>query len=531
MKLSYQDLKAVLELSLEFLPIDFFFADTIERYFPLKNQEGKIWLSIMHKNVREGNYFLDPIKEKARFQELPSFEESIKEMLYDPSSNNLAPVIQVGDSYMLKKNFDGFFQWLNDLKFLLPDQLIENEKIERSITGLNAEQNKALIAFFSHHWLILTGGPGRGKTFTAKQIVKSFLSMQNQAKVVLAAPTGKATENLYNALSDCLESDQIQAMTLHSLLGLSPNNSLLKKNRVLDCDLLIIDECSMMDFHLFSCLLKVLEKKTKVLFIGDLGQLPPIAGFSPLHLLIDLKKYFKTIGFAELKEPMRTDKLGLLKLTSGLMNEDEKMIQESFDCKAVTIHPLTALYDRLEKDLEDFLCPYSQLDFKKLYQNKVIASHNVGSFGADAINQFFIQLLAKRNNRQQYLVPILFKENQDKIGVFNGKLGFLSYFHPNPTVYISSDRKLPLSLSPAFDLAFAISIHKSQGSEFEKVILSIQEITEPSKELLYTAVSRAKKEIAIFGDKKVFFQKRSKDDSLLEKYRELTDLLMKQVNT
>ena len=528
---SYLELKAILEFDEDYLSIDFFFADTIERYFPLKNPVGKIWLAILHKNSRLGNFFFDPQKQKEQFKELPSFEESLSQLIQNPFEGLFLPIVKIGNDYLLKKNFDDFFQWIKDLTYLLQAPFSSSDAVEKD-HELNDEQNLALASFFQHHWLILAGGPGRGKTYTAKQIVKSFVRQHPDCHIALAAPTGKATENLFNALLDLNLGPQIKAMTLHSLLGLSPHNMNLKKNSLLDCDLLIIDECSMMDFQLFSALLKVLERKTKVLFIGDLGQLPPVVGFSPLHLLMDLKNRFEQIGFVELKKPMRTDKKGLLQLADGILNQDQKLVEEAFSCPTVGLKELEEFYSHLESEMEGFIDFNTQLpDFKKLYQIKVIASHNVGPYGSDAINRFFLNKIAKKENRHQYLIPILFKENQEKIGVFNGKLGFLSYFHSQPVVYTRSDHKIPLALSPAFDFAFAISIHKSQGSEFDKVFLAIQEITIPTKELLYTAVSRAKKKLTIFGNKQHFFAQSTSDDEVLRKYRDLTEILLKEVNT
>lgn len=521
MSLSYPALKALLSSSPSFSPLDDFVAQTLHRLIPLSDPRGQIWLMLMLQKLREGRPFFNPAKIEYSQGWLPPFEEAVKEWI-EPSSEGLTPIVKVGQDYILQKHEDEVKTWLAQLKIFLDEPLIPLLSPKIDLQDFNDEQRQAVELFFNHRMLLILGGPGRGKTFTAQTIVKQLIQGHPQARIICTAPTGKAVENFTQIFQKIDAKVDFHAATLHSLLQLSPHKMQLKKEVVIDCDLLIVDESSMIDFHLMTLLLQALSKKAAVILLGDSDQLPPVRGVSPLQILPYLSHSLPQLGVVELKKVMRTDKIALVRLADGVRCQDVHQIKEAFNGQEIATNGLETLFDSLAILEEALMADGRQpISFSKLYQHKILTTHNVGPYGADAINAFLMSRLAKRTDRHHLLVPILFTVNDDHHAVFNGKLGYYSPFSAKPFVLKSEQEKIPHHLSPAFELAFALSVHKSQGSEFNDVSLVIQEIQEVACEMLYTAVSRAKQHLAIYGDIGVFFRSKRLQEGLSEKYLKL----------
>jgi exodeoxyribonuclease V alpha subunit len=314
------------------------------------------------------------------------------------------------------------------------------------------------------------------------------------------APTGKAAENLSKMIESVSSGGMISAKTVHSLLKIAPSNMHVDEFAEIEADLLIIDECSMIDFTLFSILVKKIKPTTKVLLIGDPEQLPPVKGTSPFSLIISLEKFFPNLAVSRLTIPLRTKQKGLIDLTDGVLLQNFELIQNAFLDPSVEINSLESVFSSIAKLLDSFIqVDASEIDFQNLYDLKILTTHNVGPFGAESINQYCLNLLEKKAQKRSFLLPIIFRENDEKFGIYNGELAYLSYFKEKPMIYLKNKTKLSPTIAPKYDFAFAISIHKSQGSEFSHVLFTIQNISDVTKALIYTAVSRAKKSLKIFG--------------------------------
>lgn len=349
---------------------------------------------------------------------------------------------------------------------------------------LNPEQQKAVIVALKERFLLLSGGPGSGKSFTLSKLIPTFLEAFGPSmKIVIAAPTGKAASHLYQKLSAPLQ-EKVRSATLHSLLHIL-EFEFNKPNIQLDYDLVIVDEASMIDAPLFLRLLEALSLKTRLILVGDPNQLPPIEGGAPFSYLLK----HSSLPKVELTSILRTDNRFLLEQSKALL-EGKKL-----DYKPISsFDPLQFISYFPQKTDEPLKNPHMGF--------KILSSLKKGPFGATAISRTIYQELIKQKGR--YLqVPILITKNRESMNLFNGQEGIL-LFDEESLLHFATfphiEKPIAESLLPPYEIGYAISIHKSQGSEYEEiVILLANEADHISTPLLYTAITRAKSSFTIFG--------------------------------
>ncbi len=357
---------------------------------------------------------------------------------------------------------------------------------------LLAEQKKASESVIENSLTIISGGPGTGKTFTAAQIVKVL----NPKKVILTAPTGKAAIHLQTTLLEKIGSSdiEIKASTLHRLLNIDPDDSSLEDIQTLDADLVIVDEASMIDITLFAQVLKAVDDNTRLVFMGDPDQLPPV----------DAPTLFREISelFAiQLTQVMRTDREDLKKTANlvkngSIPNFTEKFIDESRLLQVVNL----CIFNE----------PPNPIDVVKSFEKvKIINALRQGLQGSDHMNQLILkELKSKIRYGQFWAVPILITKNIPSLDLYNGCSGVIIGQHAKGAFRLQNGKIFIqgkwIESTVAFELGFVLSIHKSQGSEFDEVIALFPQGSENfGKEALYTAVTRAKKTIEIFGEEKI----------------------------
>ena len=521
MKLSYQEFKNKLLIQQIVAPIDLYSAEAIARLYYINSEEAKIWFLLFFIEINENSLFFDPMniyltdlyKDFFSDTPLPNFDVILKDWIQLPDQNLNLPIMKVEDKYCLPKTYEEVFEWLDYVQKILEEKQNFSSIYHESSFSLSEEQNTAIELFFMNKWLILTGGPGRGKTFTAKKMVQRFLKEYPNAKILTSAPTGKAAENLCKAIESECENLNLEPKTIHALLKVTPTKLIVDEDDKLDADLIIIDECSMLDFKLFSLLVRKIKNSSKVLCLGDPNQLPPIHGLSPFQLLIELTAFLPNIKHMELTIPFRTNQKGIIQLTDGILNSNFEQIQEALKSDEITVKSIEAFQKDINQKIENFLIYNpSDIDEKKLYFYKVIASHNIGPYGTDAINKSILDKLANWQRKEEILVPVIFLENDDSKKIYNGKMAYYSPFSNQPKIFIQGSQPFLPHMVPKFDYAFAITIHKSQGSEFEYVDIVLQEFNPLSIELMYTAVSRAKKRLSIYGKEENIFLSKNKND-------------------
>lgn len=335
--------------------------------------------------------------------------------------------------------------------------------------GLLEGQRKAILFALCSSFTLLTGGPGTGKSFTIAELIKSYRALFGPDKLIaLAAPTGKATQHL----QPLLEGLPIKLATLHRLLDVYKQPLLEPEDKVpLIYDLIVIDEASMIDLPLMARLLTHLKKGAKLVLVGDPEQLPPVGFGQPF---IDLLALYPD-HVKRLTECLRSDRKEILELAAAIRAGQEPVL------------PLLAWPPLLEpvhygSTIEEAL--------SRQGESRILTPLVEGPFGSR-------QLSAKLFRQNPGIAPIIVTENDFKQGLYNGQLGVRdatkAYFKTSTGI-----QSFMLADLPAFELAYAISVHKAQGSEFDDVFLILPPGSEAfGKELLYTAVTRAKKRLRL----------------------------------
>ena len=361
------------------------------------------------------------------------------------------------------------------------------------------EQRMAFDMFKSRGIKILTGGPGTGKTTTVKGIIMNYRMMHPNHKIELGAPTGRAAQRL-------AESTELPARTVHKLLNYVPygdNPSCKDSNDPIDADFVVIDECSMLDIELFDKLLDALKTDTTLLLVGDIHQLESVGPGAVLRDLLATKSL--NIESTFLNEVFR-QKGGSpiidnsIKINQGLTNLSTS---EDF-----TITNLSSQKEMFEKIKQTYMALYNKDD---LYETQILCPTYKGDAGIDKLNEAIRDMINPNGKSltygyRKYRVndKVILTRNNLECGYYNGDIGIIKYINDDSLVITIKDEDIELKRENFDDvsLAYAITVHRSQGSEFKNVIISLPK--EPRsmlvRNLFYTAVTRAKKQVHIFSE-------------------------------
>lgn len=392
---------------------------------------------------------------------------------------------------------------LSDLNQKAIEAFLEQEK---AAGRLLPEQAQAILMACSKSIVFITGGPGTGKTYTAAKLVQAYLvglsdRQRNSCRIGLAAPTGKAAANLQASMSKVLDKNHLEmlsAITLHALLGIK--RSLAQASQQLHFDLLIIDESSMIDADLMHALLKSVQPGTRLVFLGDPNQLPAVSSGA---LFADLTEaYPEHVG--KLATCLRTDLADIVAIGKGIINGDKSLF--THPTANVQRHSLTANANPVlnQKKLVERLLPYyTQESFR------VLTPMRQGLFGIEQLNEkFYLSLLKNYKNDQWMPIPIIITQTNHDVELYNGETGILHKKVGAGSLQedyaMFQNRKIPALLLPSFEYAYCMSVHKSQGSEFDHVVLIMPEGAHVfGREVLYTAATRARKRFEIYVDDSV----------------------------
>lgn len=387
---------------------------------------------------------------------------------------------------------------------------IETEKgiswIEQKMSiRLASQQKQAIADAFSHKVLIITGGPGTGKSTITNGILK--ISEKITSHILLAAPTGRAAKRLS-------EITRKKAFTIHSLLEFDFSTRGFKKGKdsPLKCDLLIIDEASMIDTQLMYSLLKAVPDRARVIFIGDIDQLPSVGPGNVLKSMIDSEK-IKTCYLTQIYRQAKGSRIitnshrinhGYFPDLSNPSGSDFIFIEsnEAMDISEKILH--------LVKD--ELVRKYH---FNPLQDIQVLSPMKKGGIGTENLNHLLQNLLNPSDNplvkmgRQFHKGDkvMQIKNNYDK-KVYNGDIGIIEaidFIDQEIRVLFDHDSIVyDFSELDELNLAYAVSIHKYQGSECPCIIMPIHtsHFKLLYKNLLYTGITRGKKLVILIGSKK-----------------------------
>lgn len=411
-----------------------------------------------------------------------------------------------------------------DFKILFNIDKEVKKSIENQSIKLSEIQIDAIKSCFEENISIITGGPGTGKTTIINTISKIFI--ENGYNISLCAPTGRAAKRIE-------ETTRIEAKTIHRMLGYIPSSYddighfEYNEDNPLDTDVIIIDEMSMVDLVLFEKLLRGIKDNTKLIIVGDVDQLPSVGAGNVLKDLINSNK----IKYTKLIDIFRqSENSNIIVNAHKINNGQEPILNEknsdffflNTDAPSITRNIVVDLISRrlpkaygydyskdiqiltqsrkgicgvfeLNKLLQDILNPKTEASDEILVGNKLFRVND--------------KVMQTKNN---YNLSFIDDEGEENFGVYNGDMGHIIFIDKSSnklTVEMDDKRLIEYSLEDLdnLELAYAITIHKSQGSEFKSVIIPMFDGYKllQTRNLLYTAITRAKENIVIVGDKNV----------------------------
>ncbi|MFI6682423.1 ATP-dependent RecD-like DNA helicase [Streptomyces sp. NPDC050485] len=384
----------------------------------------------------------------------------------------------------------------------------------RTGAELAPEQQDAVKLALTSKVAVLTGGPGCGKSFTVRSVVE--LARAKKAKVVLAAPTGRAAKRL-------AELTGAEASTVHRLLELKPGgDAAYDKDRPLDADLVVVDEASMLDLLLANKLVKAVAPGAHLLMVGDVDQLPSVGAGEVLR---DLLAEGGPVPNVRLTRIFRQAQQSGVVTNAHRINSGSQPLTSGLDDFFLFVEEETEDAGRLTVDVAARRIPAKfGLDPRRDIQ--VLAPMHRGPAGAGTLNGLLQQAITparpdlpeKRFGGRVFRVgdkvtQIRNNYEKGKNGVFNGTVGVvtsLSLDDQRLTVLTDEDEEVPYEFDELDELAhaYAVTIHRSQGSEYPAVVIPVTTGAWMmlQRNLLYTAVTRAKKLVVLVGSRKAIGQ-------------------------
>ncbi len=427
---------------------------------------------------------------------------------------------------------------------------------------INDQQQAAAIAI-RHRFAVISGGPGTGKTTTVYRLLRLLLKQQPALKVVLAAPTGKAAARLLNAIQEHQKTVSasptepgipLQTHTLHRLLGFNGRSFRYHRGNQLALDCLIVDEASMIDLALMAQLFDALPTNARLILLGDRDQLAAVeAG----NVLGDITGHGQELHYSQSQQhylhalfPQWTTTTNT---QSPAVTDCIAQLQTSYRFSADTgIGRLAILVNRgqgsaalellqhdtstqlqwlpttgqcLQPQAMDWIINgYSQYLYCRTItdaldafeQLRVLTALHHGPYGERELNHNIHQQLTVAGllGKQRYCrgVPVMILKNDYEVGLFNGDTGILwedeeerlcAWFR----AVDQSPRAIPLARLPNHCPAWALTVHKAQGSEFSEILLVLPDADSSSvlsRELVYTGITRARQRVLIHGSEQAF---------------------------
>lgn len=401
-------------------------------------------------------------------------------------------------------------------------------------------QKVAVAMALSRHLAVISGGPGTGKTTIVLKILQCLHNQSDTLKIGLAAPTGKAAARLQQSIK---QQQSLEVKTLHRLLGITEHNDQGRYNaeRPLPLDVLIIDEASMIDISLMAKLMRAMPDKARLILLGDSQQLASVESGAVLANLSegeqgyfsdDFIQQFAELGlennptlsvspltdsFVRLQHSYRFDKDSFIGQLAGLVNqgdaENAVTLLQTHDPAWLTPNEKSLLislsvgYQAYIEAVENNLPAQQQIQAFDSF--RVLAALKTGPQSVMSVNRLMSRYLAQRGWRTAQTFyqgrPIMITQNDYRQQLFNGDVGMLLRDEQgNLRACFNFGEELrwvALNRLPAHETVFAMTVHKSQGSEFDAVSILLPDEISPilSRELLYTAITRARKSLTVLA--------------------------------
>ncbi len=469
------------------------------------------------------------------------------------------PFVFLNGKFYLQKYFTYESNVLEDLYKRSSKNNFSSFNLDKWQKNKNDQQAVAVALAQTGTLTIITGGPGTGKTTTVAKLLLSKLQSEPNLKIALLAPTGKAVIRLAESLRNAQKNlnltqemddlfDCISIKTIHSFLkkkvGYHPLE--LDEARVVEEELIVVDESSMVDLELMNDLLSTIPDSTSLILLGDKNQLSSVGAgsvFGDLCSSLQEPNSFSDSFLSKIKSPENEYSLPkanflqdrIVELTkSHRFNAQDDIGQTSL----AILKGETNIIDQLVEDkkvqvklineekyfsvIDSFVDKMSIYTSKKtpkealevLNQYKILCATNESIIGVNGLNNYIQERLASLNKIKvskhspfYHNQPIMVTKNLYEFDIFNGDIGIVRETEQGDlNVYFEDGnlgiKELPVLALSHFDLSFCMTIHKSQGSEFANVLLAFpnNEIEFYTRELIYTGITRAKKSAIILGD-------------------------------
>ena len=545
------------------------------KYFPPKKNSPLLEdiTNILINGVEEGQLYIEINNDKSLSiqSSYPGWPEKHIAALKSSGwlEGNSAPIILRENKLSWSKwdfNMQRVINELTKRSSLIDKQSLYscNDSIKiRSYKKLSQEQEKAVEAITKYGVILISGGPGTGKTSTIATLLERAVTLNSTLRIGLAAPTGKATRRLKESLQEVQQTiepfeqqilSNIPCKTLHSWLQAMPKGYGKNKKNPITLDIMVIDEMSMVDIELMQALLNALPQKSQLVLVGDPEQLPPINSGAVWHQLqqthikerfgqaaIHLNKIYRNKGeLVSLNQVLREkglerfwERANQVSIDSNFeryvhkSNEIPKQIMKLLDKQHTKLKQLAELFHKVNQeeialkalDSRDFLLAAEKL-LSQLDELMVLCPKRKGVWGVNHIHKSIMKdTFEKDIDNWAQGTPVMCGENQPELGLANGDIGILVGEVKRKIIFrtFAIDGRLTYQLvHPArlkrIEPAFALTIHKAQGSEAKKVALlwpnssnessidkdsSLNDLYE--KRLLYTAITRAKESILLLS--------------------------------
>lgn len=395
--------------------------------------------------------------------------------------------------------------------------------------GLNDLGREIIKKAIESPFLIISGGPGTGKTTTVVSIIRAlkYIGLEH---IAIAAPTGRAAQRVVESITRDTGDNEAEweAFTLHKLLGIIPGQDRPRYSgeRVLPMDAVIVDEASMVDIHMMYRLFDALAPKTKLILVGDKDQLPSVEAGA---LLGDFLFNFNSPGHK------MKDSIVLLNRSfrsiKGIMDGAKKVIAGDIEgsieyfrggAEEITLHALPESDDVIRFILKELHLPHSsgftvplsekervlediEVYFKTFQSITTLTPTRKGQHGTWYINSALKREFCHDFSEFYHGQPIMITKNDYINSLYNGDRGVVFQFSNGLYALFSQGdgyRAISVSKLSDFETSYAGTVHKSQGSEYDRVIFIVPEGSERllTREIIYTALTRAKREVVIFAN-------------------------------
>ncbi len=519
-----------------FSDLDYFFAQTMARVFNETDAVVQATCALVSRSLTDGHVCLDidtmagqtwPLSEAGNeCFKLPDHDSWIR-ALHKSSMVSEAvttPLVMDGDNRLYLSRYYDFQVRLSQNianRVLFPASDVDESAIdllmEVYFPGTSPPimiQKRAVKSAILNHFTIISGGPGTGKTFVTKCIKKLLSGLaekfkQSQPRILCVAPTGKAASKMD------------QGRTIHSVLKplTSGTGFFHNKKNLLCVDVIIIDEASMIDLLLLTRLLEAVPLTARVILLGDNHQLTSIQAGSVFYDICSVNGLSKHQFFLEYNFRSK-GKTGIEALSRAINSNDADNLESLLtqggfpDIVFENLEVQDSLTPVLKKIILKEYTPFVRADsleasLNELESFKILCAHNSGEYGTLQINHVCENILRSEHNfdiqGRFFKRIIMVKTNDYKRKLFNGDTGIVFEKREGANAFFISQGKVIKhyreSDLPGFDTAFAITIHKSQGSEYKTVLIVIPDKLSPvvTRQLLYTGVTRAGSKVIILG--------------------------------